>query len=130
MQIAKVAEKYGISQDTLRYYERIGLIPPVTRGTGGIRDYSEEDERWVEFMLCMRGAGLSIEALIEYVVLFRQGDGTRAPRKAILVEQRDVLAAKIGEMQRTLERLDTKIARYDDVLVACENKLKHQKKQY
>lgn len=130
MQIAKVAEKYGISQDTLRYYERIGLIPPVTRGTGGIRDYSEEDERWVEFMICMRGAGLSIEALIEYVALFRQGDGTRAPRKAILVEQRDVLAAKIGEMQRTLERLDTKIARYDDVLVACENKLKHRKKQY
>ena len=125
MHIAKIAEKYGISQDTLRYYERIGLIPPVTRGTGGIRDYSEEDERWVEFMICMRGAGLSIEALIEYVTLFRQGDRTRAPRKAILVEQRDVLAAKIGEMQRTLDRLDMKIARYDDVLVACEKKLKH-----
>ena len=76
MTIAEVSKKYDISADTLRYYERIGLIPPVNRSRSGIRDYTEEDCRWVEFAKCMRGAGLQVEALIEYVALFQQGDET------------------------------------------------------
>jgi DNA-binding transcriptional MerR regulator len=86
MNIAEVSEKYSISQDTLRYYERIGLIPPVNRNKSGIRDYTEEDCRWVEFIKCMRGAGLPIEALIEYVTLFQQGDETIEARKELLIE--------------------------------------------
>ena len=73
MQISDIARKYNITVDTLRYYERIGLLPPVTRKRGGIRDFSDEDERWVEFVTCMRGAGLSIEVLIEYLGLFQKG---------------------------------------------------------
>ena len=68
--------KYGISQDTLRYYERVNVIPKVTRTSGGIRDYQEEDLRWVELAVCMRNAGLPIESLIEYQRLFRAGDST------------------------------------------------------
>jgi len=113
MQIAEIAEKYGLSTDTLRYYERIGLIPPVNRKSSGIRDYNDEDERWVEFMSCMRQAGLSIESLVEYVELFRQGDKTKDARKTLLVDQRLALAAKIAELQKTLDKLDAKIARYD-----------------
>ena len=120
MHIAQVSEKYKISQDTLRYYERIGLIPPVNRNRGQIRDYTEEDERWVEFVTCMRSAGLSIEVLIEYVSLFQQGDKTNESRKALLVEQRDQLAARIHELQKTLDRLNTKIERYDEVLLQKE----------
>ena len=67
MTIAETAKKYDISADTLRYYERIGLIPPVPRTRSGIRDYDESSCGWVEFIKCMRGAGLQIEALIEYV---------------------------------------------------------------
>ena len=65
MTIAEVSRRYAISADTLRYYERIGLIPPVPRNKSGIRDYDEESCRWIELMKCMRAAGVGIEALIE-----------------------------------------------------------------
>ena len=120
MHIAEVSEKYKISQDTLRYYERIGLIPPVNRNRGQIRDYTVEDERWVEFVTCLRSAGLSIEILIEYVSLFQQGDKTNESRKALLIEQRNQLAARILELQKTLDRLNMKIERYDEVLLQRE----------
>ena len=79
-----VSESYGISADTLRYYERIGLIPSVNRNESGIRDYNELDLRRVEFIKCMRSAGLPIEVLIEYVGLVQQGDQTIESRKEIL----------------------------------------------
>jgi len=123
MLIAEVAERFNLSHDTLRYYERIGLIPRVNRNRSGIRDYTEQDLRWVEFASCMRGAGLSIEFLIEYVALFQQGEKTKPVRKAILTEQRDILAAKIKEMQDTLTKLDAKIARYDIGLAVKEHAL-------
>ena len=64
MTIAEVSEKYGISPDTLRYYEKEGLLPPVKRTAGGIRDYGESDCGWVEFIKCMRSAGLPVEVLV------------------------------------------------------------------
>ena len=76
MTISEVSEKYGLTPDTLRYYERIGLIPPVPRTKSGLRDYDESSCNWIEFIKCMRGAGLQIEALIEYVALYQQGDST------------------------------------------------------
>ena len=76
MTITEVSKKYALSADTLRYYERIGLVPPVHRTSGGIRDYTDEDCNWVGFIKCMRGAGLPIEVLIDYVALFAQGDST------------------------------------------------------
>jgi DNA-binding transcriptional MerR regulator len=114
MMIAEVSRKFDISQDTLRYYERIGLIPAVTRNSSGIRDYDEEDCRWIEFVKCMRSAGLPIEALIEYLDLFKQGVGTLEARKTLLIEQRDQLTAKIADMQLTLDRLNFKIQRYEE----------------
>jgi len=109
MLIAEVSKKYDIPQDTLRYYERIGLIPTVNRNKSGVRDYTEEDCRWVEFIKCMRGSGLSIEVLLEYIHLFKQGDKTREARKNLLAEQRKQLLEKMKIMQETLKRLDYKI---------------------
>jgi DNA-binding transcriptional MerR regulator len=106
MKIAEVSGQYNISQDTLRYYERIGLILPVHRSASGIREYSELDFRRIEFIKCMRSAGMSIEALIEYMDLVQQGDGTIEARKEILQEQRDLLAARLQEMQKTLNLLN------------------------
>ncbi len=111
MKISEVSEKYRISQDTLRYYERIGLIQPVKRNEGGIREYGESDGMRVEFIKCMRSAGLPIETLIEYVGLVQQGDSTVETRKAILIEQRELLIARMNEMQKTLDLLDYKIKR-------------------
>ena len=124
MTIAQVSQKYGVSADTLRYYERIGLLPPVGRTKSGIRDYTEEDCNWVNFIKCMRGAGLPVETLIEYVGLFGQGDENIPARKELLMEQRRQLAARIGEMQAVLDRLDKKIEGYESHLLKAERSLK------
>jgi DNA-binding transcriptional MerR regulator len=123
MKIAEVSERYAISSDTLRYYERIGLIPPVNRNGSGIRDYNEIDVRRVEFIKCMRSAGLPIEVLIEYVGLVQQGDGTIEARKEILLEQREQLVARMKEMQKTLDILNHKIVVYENAVLAKEKKI-------
>lgn len=127
MTISDVSKRYNLSQDTLRYYERIGLLPGVQRGKSGNRDYTEQDLKWVEFVKCMRGAGISVEALIEYVALFQQGEHTLQARKELLVAQRDALAERIAELQGTLNRLDSKIARYEEWTRPSEDTLRAQK---
>ena len=123
MKIAEVSDQYGLSSDTLRYYERIGLIPPVNRNESGIRDYNEIDERRVEFIKCMRSAGLPIDVLIEYVGLVQQGDRTIEARKEILKEQRELLSARMKEMQKTLDLLNHKIEVYENTLLKREQEI-------
>ncbi|MCI9581006.1 MAG: MerR family transcriptional regulator [Oscillospiraceae bacterium] len=113
MTIAEASRTYGLSTDTLRYYERVGLIPRVPRTKSGIRDYDETSCKWIELMKCMRAAGVQIEALVEYVRLYQLGDSTREARKALLVEQREQLRARMEEMRQSLERLDYKISIYE-----------------
>ncbi len=129
MTIAQVSQQYGLSQDTLRYYERIGLLPRVNRSEGGKRDYLEKDLKWVEFIKCMRASGISVEALIEYVTLFQQGDSTAEARKAILIGERDALATRVSELSSTLERLTNKIAAYDRRLALREAELRDIQKE-
>ncbi|WP_338596485.1 MerR family transcriptional regulator [Clostridium baratii] len=126
MTIKEVSERFNLSQDTLRYYERIGLIPSINRKKSGIRDYTEEDCGWIEFIKCMRNAGLPIEVLIEYVNLFQKGDDTIEARKEILIEQRKQLEEKMNEMKKTIERLDNKILRYEDKILEKEKTLQKQ----
>ena len=116
MTIKEVADRYGVTGETLRYYERIGMLPPVTRTAGGIRDYTAEDLKWVELVLCMRKAGLPLEAIIEYVRLYREGDGTFAARLALLREQRQALIDRKRTIDETLKRLDVKIGRYEEAV--------------
>jgi len=123
MRIAEVSELCGLSSDTLRYYERIGLLPTVNRSESGIRDYDEIDLKRVEFIKCMRSAGLPIEVLIEYVSLVQQGDQTSEARKEILVEQRAHLAARMEEIQKTLDLLDYKIEVYEKALLKKEKEI-------
>ncbi|MGN8228579.1 MerR family transcriptional regulator [Paenibacillus polymyxa] len=123
MLIAEVSKKFELSQDTLRYYERIGLIPRVNRNKSGIRDYTEEDCRWVEYIKCMRGVGLPIEILIEYVRLFQQGDETMNARKELLIEQRKQLIVKLKDMENVLERMDYKITSYEQTIGEKEKHL-------
>ncbi len=120
MTIAEVSKKYDITADTLRYYERVGLLPSVQRTAGGIRNYSEQDCNWVEYIKCMRSAGVSVEALVEYVALFHQGAETIPARKKLLLEQRERIAAKIEELNEVLTRLDWKIDGYEDRMLKYE----------
>jgi MerR family transcriptional regulator, aldehyde-responsive regulator len=128
MKIAEVSEQYGLSVDTLRYYERVGLIPPVQRNAGGIRDYSELDLRRVDFIKCMRSAGLPIEVLIDYVELVQRGDETIDARKEILKEQRELLATRMQEMQKTLDILDHKIEVYEHAVLKKEKRIVRSEK--
>jgi DNA-binding transcriptional MerR regulator len=125
MTITEVADKFGITADTLRYYERIGLVPKVTRTNGGIRDYTGEDIRWVEFIKCMRSAGVSIETLVEYVALFQRGKESIQARKALLIEQRHQIADRIAELQAALSRLDRKLDGYEERMSKIEENLYH-----
>ena len=123
MLISEVSKEFNISADTLRYYEKIGLLPRINRASSGGRDYTEENCKWVEFIKCMRGAGLSIEALTEYVSLFQQGNDTIKQRKQLLINQRDLLADKIQSMQTVLDRLDNKIDGYEERVLVKEKEL-------
>lgn len=114
--IKEVSQKYNISSDTLRYYERVGMIPPVTRTAGGIRDYGESDLGWVELALCMRGAGLPVEAMIEYIKLCQQGDSTIEARMLLLKEQMETLLEQKAQIESTIKRLDFKISRYEEAV--------------
>ncbi|MCC0680853.1 MerR family transcriptional regulator [Clostridioides sp. ES-S-0005-03] len=125
MTISEVSRKYELSADTLRYYERIGLIPPVNRNKSGIRSFTEKDCEWINFIKCMRSAGLSIETLIEYVTMFQQGNETVKARKDLLIEQRNQLSKRIEDMQKTLERLNSKIDGYEDKVIEKEKTLKN-----
>ena len=123
MKISEVSEQSGLSPDTLRYYERIGLLPQVNRTDSGIRDYSELDIRRVEFIKCMRNAGLPVETLIEYYRLVQQGDETIEARQEILKTQHARLVAKMEEIQKTLDLLEYKIDVYDNLLLEREKEL-------
>ncbi|EBB5818349.1 MerR family transcriptional regulator [Listeria monocytogenes] len=124
MNIKEASEKSGVSADTIRYYERIGLIPPIHRNENGIRKFGAEDIRWILFSRQMRRAGLSIEALIDYLALFREGEHTLEARAELLKEQRMELENRIDVMQEALDRLDFKIDNYDTHLIPAQEELK------
>lgn len=116
MTIKEVCEKYDITPDTLRYYERVGVIPEVHRTKGGIRDYTEEDIKWVENAVCMRSAGVPVEMLIDYVKLFREGDSTFQARRDLLAEARAAVQAQLDKYQATMDKINYKISRYDEAI--------------
>jgi DNA-binding transcriptional MerR regulator len=123
MRISEVVKRTDLTADTLRYYERIGLLPPISRTDSGIRDYQDIDIRRIEFVKCMRRAGLPVEVLIEYYKLVRQGDETIPERKRILVEQRDVLKDQLKDLQETLNLLEYKINVYENIVLEKENEI-------
>ena len=115
MTLAEVSKKYNLTQDTIRYYEKEGLIPTVPRTESGIRNFNEESCNWIEFIKCMRSAGLEIEVLKEYVKLFREGKSTVSKRKELLEKQRKKLVQKQKSINETLERLNYKINLYHEI---------------
>ncbi len=113
MQISEVAKEFDLTPDTLRYYEREGLIGPISKGKNGIRNYTDDDIKRIQFVKCMRAAGLEINFLKRYLQLFEGGDKTIKERREILVEQRKILKEKLDAMQEAYDRLNYKIELYD-----------------
>lgn len=116
MNIKLAARLFNLSPDTLRYYERVGIIPPVTRNESGYRDYQTGDLNWIYLVKNLRGAGLSIKSLIEYCELSQLWDSqdVEEAQKQILHEQLEQLDERLIELQQARAVLEYKIATYDD----------------
>ncbi|MTB63917.1 MerR family transcriptional regulator [Streptococcus sp. zg-86] len=124
MNIKKASELSGLSSDTIRYYERIGLIPAIHRNAAGVRDFSERDVALLEFVRCFRSAGISVESLIDYISLCQDGDDEHLEkRRAILIDEREKLQKKADELLTAISRLDYKIDNYDKVMLEKEKRL-------
>ncbi|HZF91492.1 MerR family transcriptional regulator [Streptomyces sp.] len=108
---AAAADRTGVSIDTLRYYEREGLIGPIRRSAGGHRVYTEDDVFWIGLVTCFREAGLGIADLRGFVAILR---AERPPqdRVAFLREHRTALEQRVAALRRAMEVLDEKIAYY------------------
>ncbi|WP_028329407.1 MerR family transcriptional regulator [Brachyspira alvinipulli] len=127
MTIAEVSKKTELSTDTLRYYERIGIIPEVQRSESGIRNYTDYDLGWIEFSKCMRNSGMSIESIIEYIKLYNKGDATLEARKQLLVSHRDAMQEKLDELQATVNKLNKKIENYESQMAIREKNMLKKK---
>ncbi|WP_019316296.1 stress response transcriptional regulator NmlR [Streptococcus mutans] len=123
MNIKKVSEITDVSADTIRYYDRIGLLPRITRTNSGVRDFTEREIGILEFVRCFRKAGMSVEALIEYISLLEEGEGTERERLRLLTEQRDEMDDRIYELNQARERLNYKIENYENIIQKHEQKL-------
>ncbi|AKI56238.1 MerR family transcriptional regulator [Listeria monocytogenes] len=115
MNIKQAADMFGLTVDTLRYYERVGVIPPVHRNESGYRDYKTSDLNWVYLVKNLRNAGLSVESLIEFATLaqLRETQNVEAAQKQVLVDQLKELDEKLAEMKKVRELLVYKIESYD-----------------
>ena len=113
MTIKQVCQRYGLTQDTLRYYEKIGVIPPVHRSASGIRDYDEHDLGWVENAVCLRSAGVPVESIAEYVKLYQAGDETFAARRDLLSHVLADLTEQRSQLDAAIQKLTYKVSRYE-----------------
>lgn len=113
--INEVAQRTGLSAHTLRYYERIGLIAPVVRATGGQRRYRGGDVEWIGFLMRLRATGMSISGMQEFARLRSEGDVTTGARRAMLDAHLGQLLAQIEALQQSAQVLQAKIAHYRQV---------------
>lgn len=120
MTIKEVCALLSITADTLRYYEKVGAIPEVGRTAGGIRDYTDEDIGWIKNAQCLRGAGVSIDDVAEYVRLFQLGDETMQARCDLLKKAREEVRKAKANIDAALERLDYKVDKYEEAVITGE----------
>ena len=128
MTIAEASKKLNLSAYTLRYYEKIGLIPEVSRTKSGIRNYTEKDLEHLKSVICFRNAGVSIETLIEYMKLYKKGNSTMEARKQLLISQKEAIKKRLEDIQNTYETLSLKIDNHEKLLVEREKELLRKNK--
>ena len=114
MTVQQAADETGLSAHTIRYYERIGLIPHIERAANGHRRYTEDDIGWIEFLKCLRSTGMPISEMQRYVELQQEGDATLHDRLALLEAHRRRINAKIQELNAFLASIECKLDHYRD----------------
>ncbi|GLY73221.1 MerR family transcriptional regulator [Actinoallomurus iriomotensis] len=114
--IAEAAERAGVSTHTLRYYERIGALRErPERDPSGHRRYTERDLDWIVLLTRLRATGMPIATILRYAELARAGTATAAERKALLLEHRDEVVARLEQLRHDLTMINHKIEIYDDI---------------
>lgn len=108
MKINEVSKRYNLNDSTLRYYEKVGLLNDIKR-ENGVRDYQDKDLDRIEFILCMKDAGLSIEQLRQYFDLVNEGDATLTKRKELLQQKRMLILEQMAKLQKSLDKVNFKI---------------------
>lgn len=108
----QVAEKTGFSLDTLRYYERIGLLDDIARNSGGQRVFTEDDVAWLRILRCLRDTGMPIQRMVRYAELARGGDATVPERLELLREHDQEIDEKIAHLRVEQDHIRAKIAYY------------------
>lgn len=114
MNSKQVAEMFDLTTDTIRYYERVGVIPAIKRDKNGYRVYTKRDLNWIFLAKSLRRAGVSIESLIEFATLAQLDGNVEEAQKQILKDQLQEIEKKLQEMAKTKELLQYKIETYDD----------------
>src|SRR6478609_1100285 len=113
--IAEAATATELTADTLRYYERDGLmLRPVGRSATGHRRYEDADIRWIDMLNCLRGTGMPIREIRRYAELVRGGEGNEQARLDLLRAHRIQVLAQLAEVQEHLGAIDRKIGIYTD----------------
>lgn len=108
----QVAEKTGFSLDTLRYYERIGLLEGIARTAGGRRSFTDDDLDWLGVLRCLRDTGMPIAGMLRYAELCRGGEGTLAERIALLADHDHAVEQQIRDLRAQQRHIRDKITWY------------------
>ncbi len=112
--IKQAAEKMNLTVYTLRYYEKEGLLPFVERDHTGNRSFTESDLEWLSLICCLKNTGMPIKQIKQYIGWCLDGDESLASRKKMLVEHRQDVLKQINELKKNLEKIDYKIAHYEN----------------
>ena len=118
MTIQRVAAETGLSADTLRWYEKIGLLSGIARSESGHRRFSEDDLGWIRFLQCLRSTGMPIEQIQRYAELVREGDHTAPERRQLLEAHRRTIRREIQQLRGMLDIVEKKIAYYESLIPA------------
>jgi DNA-binding transcriptional MerR regulator len=127
--ITQVAEKMNLTAYTLRYYEKEGLLPFVERTESGIRRFTDSDLDWLSLICCLKGTGMSVKNIREYIDLYMRGDETLHERMQIFIEQRENVLKQIKELEKHLAKVDGKIKFYEKACAAYDAKCKQEEQK-
>ena len=119
--IQDVSKKTGLSAHTLRYYEKEGLITGVERSRGGFRQYTDEDLEALGLVCCLKNTGMSLQEILRFVQLTREGDYTLEERVELLRKHRENVIQRMAEMQKYLDKVTWKLNFFSDKLKAWED---------
>lgn len=119
----------GLSDHTLRYYEKDGILPDIKRQENGHRLYEKHDLDWLDFVICLRATGMPLSTIRKYRELMEEGDSTAEERRILLVEQKETLLKEISTLQASLKRINFKIDFYDQICSGTEKSRKQIKEQ-